>query len=361
MKTNKLYISIIAIIWLFLCNNSVIASTWSTWWVFSWIIWITSSTWTTNNNWFVYWDADVSEDPEYIEALNWMYDKWLTMFKDSSAYRPFDKLTREEAAKIIWKFYKENMSWAKKWNQSCEFSDSWEMNTSLSPYIKESCQMWLFGWWAGKFFPRLSITKAQTITVLVRMFDDKKLDELTTPRYRSYYNRALELSLTKEKNIKNLEWYVTRYEVAILMYRFNIKYKLSQSNTINFPKDEIISFLSWNSIYDQSWNKVWKSYIDINKLTDGNIDKANIDLFWDKYKIVKRKIDTYNNSKNNFARFWEVYDMNDKYLWTINFLVINWTINEWFIRFAKDNTEYTYTISSDKYPYYNITEKKKTI
>lgn len=325
-------------------------STWNSWWS---ILKVTPS--------FVYWDADVSEDPEYIEALNRMYDKWLTIFKESSSYRPFDKLTREEAAKIIWKFYKENMSWSKKNNQICEFSDSWQMNTSLSSYVTESCQMWLFGWWTWKFFPRSPITKAQAITVLVRMFDDKKMDENVNPWYANYHKRALELSLTKEKNTKNLESNVTRYEVAILIYRFNIKYKLSQSNSLNFPKDEVISTLSWSGLFDKNWNKIWKSYIDINKLIDPNIDKANIDLFGNKYKIVKRKIDTYSNNKNNFARFWEVYDINDKYLWTINFIVINWTINEWYVRFTKDNVEYNYTIWNDTYPYYSITEKKKNI
>ena len=110
----------------------------------------------------------------------------------------------------------------------------------------------------------------------------------------------------------------------------------------------------------KSGNKIWKTYIDISKLTDPNVDKANIDLFGTKYKTVKRKIDTYWNDKNNFARFGEVYDNDDKYLWTISFVVINWAINEWYVRFTKNNTEYTYTISGDKYPYYTISEAKKS-
>lgn len=70
------------------------------------------------------------------------------------------------------------------------------------------------------------MTKAQSIVVLIRLFDNKVLPESSTPRFKNYYDRAFEIGITKDRDMSNFEKDVTRYEVALMIYRFNVKYKL---------------------------------------------------------------------------------------------------------------------------------------
>jgi hypothetical protein len=44
-------------------------------------------------------------------------------------------------------------------------------------------------------------------------------EESVTPRWKNYFDRARWLGLTKELDVRDLDKPVTRYEIALLLYR----------------------------------------------------------------------------------------------------------------------------------------------
>ena len=76
-----------------------------------------------------------------------MYNNRITSLGTPSTYRPFDKITREEASKILSRFarnvigleYKSEIS-----NESCIFPDNEFISNELLNDVFESCKMGLF-------------------------------------------------------------------------------------------------------------------------------------------------------------------------------------------------------------------------
>ena len=307
----------------------------------------------------VVYGTDVVEDPEFLQALFWMYDNELTKFKNPRDFRSFDRLTREEASKIIGKFYKDQLKWGQNSNiSSCVFKDLDVADYSLTDSIKESCKLGLFQWRGGNFNPRLSLTKAQAIAVLIRMFDGKLQDETLDPRYTNYYKKALELWLTKETNMKYLDRELTRYEIALLIYRFKIKYQLLKDvNGISKNKDEVMTMVANSVVTDAKGNKAGKMLFDTSLLSNENMNSLTIDIFGQKYKIVKRKVDSYTLNRNSFGWYGELFTIDEKeYLGTVSFTVINGFLDEASIIPTKLWDKY-YIIDRASVPYYTIIEK----
>lgn len=62
------------------------------------------------------------------------------------------------------------------------------------------------------------MTKAEVITVLVRI-SEWELDESQDPRWTLYVETAQQSWMTKETDMSRFEQPVTRYEIALLMWR----------------------------------------------------------------------------------------------------------------------------------------------
>jgi hypothetical protein len=89
---------------------------------------------------------------------------------------------------------------------------------TLVDHVLRACELWLFKGTNWSFLPTQPLTKAQALTVLVRALEWKQ-DEWVDPWWKNYFNRAQWMWLTKEKNVWNLDKPVTRYEMALLLYR----------------------------------------------------------------------------------------------------------------------------------------------
>lgn len=63
------------------------------------------------------------------------------------------------------------------------------------------------------------LTKAQALTILIRSIQSDKLDETVTPRWKNYFVAAQEAKLTKETNVYAVDKPLTRYELALLLWR----------------------------------------------------------------------------------------------------------------------------------------------
>ena len=132
---------------------------------------------------------------EMDKALYWMFHNWLTKYEDLSWYRPDDPLLREEAAKIIGQAY--DILWYPKEikNTECSFADSDTFDPSLSSYIQSTCSYWIFRWSNWSFLAQKSLSKAESLTVLIRILEWALSSEDFNPWWTLYFVKAKNVSL----------------------------------------------------------------------------------------------------------------------------------------------------------------------
>ncbi len=300
------------------------------------------------------------EDPELREAVFWMYQHWMTEYDTADKFRAFDQIERQEAAKFIWAFHQQFIN---TWDEDikiparCYFKDLSDAKDELKPYILYDCAEWIFDWQDGRFHPTHSLTKAEFVASLIRMFGKKYTTTWNVVWRKPYFDQWLKLWLVNYVDRITFDKPITRYEVALILYRFRIKYQLLENLNSDNIENLIISMIQ-NSEKEIDWHKIWKVYITVTKLKDQDFSVWYIDLFGKRYKIVKRNIEKY--FTNNFVRYWEVYDMvTDKPTWTLSLIVSNDTVLEWNIR-PNLNSKIYYKISKPKETnaYYIISEQE---
>ena len=85
----------------------------------------------------------VDKDPELLEAIQRMHDKSITTFTTIQDYKPFEVLTREQSAKILFLFA-QAFNFTKNANlplpQECTFTDISEVDASLTTYVENACK-----------------------------------------------------------------------------------------------------------------------------------------------------------------------------------------------------------------------------
>ncbi len=161
---------------------------------------------------------------ELKDAINWLIKNNFTKATNIGGYKYNKTLTRAEASKFF-------VNYAKLFNKdiivndssACEFSDINEAPADLRAYIVTACRYGLLGWSKGKFKPYSNLTNAQAITVFMRMYSWKK-DESWKHFADRYFIEAYSLWLidwTLMWNQNNYERWVTRGDIAILLYRWS--------------------------------------------------------------------------------------------------------------------------------------------
>lgn len=162
-----------------------------------------------------------TRDEELSEAIEWMYENWLTIYNTPETFMINDSLTREQASKFFAQFAETilNQEFTKDIDLS-KFSDLEKADPSLTHYIIQANHLWLFQWLNWKFMPRDKLTQAQAITVIIRMID-WKLDESKWYWFRNYFNNANDYWLLKrwDFNLSTLDnTNITRWDTALLLY-----------------------------------------------------------------------------------------------------------------------------------------------
>jgi len=82
----------------------------------------------------------VDKDPELLEAIRWMNDNSLTSYTTIQDYKPFEVLTREQAAKILFSFAEVFDFNTATTNTDCTFTDIGTADASLVGSITSACQ-----------------------------------------------------------------------------------------------------------------------------------------------------------------------------------------------------------------------------
>ena len=172
---------------------------------------------------FVVIEDNSKYNEELQEAINWMYENWMTKYNDPTSFMAKDPINREQAAKFFWVlaeniYKKENIEWS-----SCNFLDIEKADPTLQENIVKSCEQWLFQWYNWMFNPKTNLTNAQALAVLSRIVNSK-LDETNIPWYWNYYKSDnlwtyVLANWLKIWSISSAEKQATRWEIAIMIYK----------------------------------------------------------------------------------------------------------------------------------------------
>ena len=323
--------------------------------------WIIVATWALANSWtsvsldIIAWNETLTDSPEFIEAINWMYDMWMTSYNTTEAFMPYQTITRAQVAKMLDKFtIATNMTEIKNfWN--CEFSDV-SPSSEYKDAITKVCQYGIMAWAKDKFSPDKIVSKAEFVAMLIRLFDGKTLDETLSPRWTSYYKRAIEIWLIWAQDTVTFTADIARYEVATYLYR--LKVRLTMYNNLNSSQlsDEIVKTLDETQTTDEEWKVSAKVYVDILALNNSAFNDGYVEIIWERYRIKKINTDAYNVWANSFVRYGTLYSIESwDAIGSVSFILTNGALVEGTIRISQNS--YYLTKDSNTTTYYNLTQK----
>jgi len=171
----------------------------------------------------IYQAANTDKQTELNQAINWLYENELTIFNTQETFMADKFITREQASKFFDVFNRKTKNtYIAIDAKACNFSDITNADKTLVYHIWQACQYGIILWSKWKFNPFGNLTKAQAITILVRIIDWWLKDETGGVWYQKYYEYAQNTWLL------NNMWYslstldkenITRWDMAILIYR----------------------------------------------------------------------------------------------------------------------------------------------
>lgn len=184
------------------------------------------------------------------QAVRVLSDYGITAYDTVATFDGKAQLSREQAAKFFVHTYETISSPDTHKNDkvpaSCQFRDLGSANPDLQRYITRACTLGLMkGTNQQSFFPYAHLSMVEAMTVLVRMLDPYP-QYTGNPWYIPYYNRAMELGLTKylTQPAKVAEYhYLTRSDLALMLYRV-----LEMSGRTVTKQPERIIYQTWGLI-----------------------------------------------------------------------------------------------------------------
>ena len=326
-------------------SNEIVSGTWD-------------NTWTSWNNVslaIIAWNETLTDSSEFMESINWMYDNGMTSYNTTESFMPYQTITRAQVAKMLDKFATAtNLTTVRnQWN--CEFSDV-DPQSEFKDSITRVCQYGVMAGSNDKFSPDQVVTKAEFIAMLIRLFDWAKLDESVNPRRTEYYKRAIEIWLISAQDTVSFTDEIARYDVATYLYR--LKVRLTMYNNLNSTQlsDEIVKTLSETVTTWDDWKINVKVYVDILALNNSAFTDGYIELLDERYKVTRSELNSYNVGTNSFVRYGKLYNIEtDEQIWSVSFILTNWTLVEWSIRANK--VSYYLEKDPNTTTYYNLTQK----
>ena len=174
---------------------------------------------------------------EFKKALTFLYSYKMTSFNTIDTFKPYTKLTREQAAKIFSNFAMNVLCRKPDTSLQPSYNDINNSNETLKPYIVKAYQLWLMKWWNNNNFrPFDTITKAELNAVLVRMILKSYLNEEWEVWYAKYNQTATKLWI-----ITKWAWSipVNRHDATLMMFRAykNQDYSLQNINYESYVID----------------------------------------------------------------------------------------------------------------------------
>lgn len=245
----------------------------------------------------------ITWDPEFLLAMSWMYENWLTKYSTEELYRPFDNITREESAKMFAQAFLAFGYDSETKNTACDFNDKDDFNPELKDYIQTACSLWLFQWHEWYYYPLNTLSKAEATAVMIRMFEWKLSYETKNPWRADYYKKAFAIWITNIDNINNYDGDLSRYEIALMLYRFR---NLLADDSEKGNAEDKIDNINKNTNNDSNSNNQWSigsgNTGDLENLYDSEAIKNDPELI-DAIAWMKDNWITNATWVNNFDTF----------------------------------------------------------
>lgn len=285
-----------------------------------------------------------------------MREYGLTNASDISTYLPFENLTREQAAKMLVQFAKiEGFAGLGSGNLSCNFSDLKTAENSLVSSIQEVCKLGLMQGSNGSFLPKQTLMKSEFITLLIRLSEGKKLDENQTPWWRNYFIKARDLGLINNDDALAIETPITRYETALIFYRFWIKQKILKNLNTAQLKNELITTIKTANGEFLTGNGNYQVSIDSNLLKNQFFQEGFIEFLGQRYSLKKSNITTFDIANESFVRYGDLFAIDtENKVGNLNLIVSNGNIISGTLRFIQKSENWSITQNKSTTAWFEI-------
>jgi hypothetical protein len=241
---------------------------------------------------FFTWPVSAISDEELV---SWLHGQWLTKYNALTAFRPTSHIARGEAAKFMVQFATLMRKSKVTSPSECQFSDISDYDPTLTEYIIASCEYGIFKGFNGKFFPKNSITKAEALAVVMRIWYGILDEKNTHPRYQSYHDKATQLNFNHMEYIdlisNNFEQPITRLHIAHWIFRL---FDVSTSGFgLRDGRQEIYSLDDINRVLSGKWLSCEQamSASTYQKIT---YECSDVSTYADNQKFIKALFDGNN-------------------------------------------------------------------
>lgn len=300
--------------------------------------------------------TSLTSDPALQEAIYWLHDIGVTRYTDINDYRPFDPISRQEAAKmyVTFRYALGIQTTASVAEAQCQFTDLINADQTLVPYIQQACSIGILKWSSGLFLPFDNLTRAQAITILLRITDGYQ-DESGAIWWQKYYDRAVQLGMISPMSAENFQKPISRYEIAMLLYKSKVQRDIVLNLNNDFETNKFIFTISPTGV-STTGNLTGLVSINTHLLESNPNGTYVVDLFGMQYKIVKTVTQKYLN--NDFVWYGKMLLLDEtKEIGTVALTISNGVVIAWTLR-PYEIADVTYTISpSSQQPYYTLVRK----
>ena len=168
-------------------------------------------------------NASMLSDPELGMAVTWMHENGLTKYDNVNDYNPMGLVTRDQFAHQSAAYAVSNLCMEPDATMACSFSDIDDGDASLKKSVIAACQLGLVKGSNGMYKPNDNVTKAAVLTVMDRAISAaagvEPASEDMTPWWKGHFEAMYDLGITKETDVYAVDKFITRYEVALMLYR----------------------------------------------------------------------------------------------------------------------------------------------
>lgn len=120
---------------------------------------------------------------------------------------------------------------------------------------------------------------------------------------------------------------ITRYEVALFLYRFKVKYQILQNLNNNSIQNQVVSTVPGSIATGTNNMPESNVYVDMNLLQNRNFDVGYLELFGQRYKVVKSNIKEY--GPNMFVRYGDIFSLDkEEKIGAASFTISNYSLIE---------------------------------
>lgn len=128
---------------------------------------------------------------------------------------------------------------------------------------------------------------------------------------------------------------IRRYEVALFLYRFNVRYNIVNNINTNSVDKQLVTTIDKTKTTKDGKQQI-DAYVDMSLFRLNDLDLAYLYVFDTRYKVVKTLRREYID--NAFVWYGDVFDLIDnKKLGTVNLIIRNNTLISGVMRIGEKN------------------------